>query len=93
MCGISVIVALHGQNQHLKPVSPQENDYTQSPHEHVNAKEAESRLAKELNDSLELIKHRGPDDRGQWISPDRRVGPRSIPPVSGWALPRQPLLI
>lgn len=27
-----------------------------------------------LDSSLDSIKHRGPDARGQWISTDRRVG-------------------
>lgn len=36
--------------------------------------------AKQLDDSLELIKHRGPDSRGQWISPDNKVGTLSLQP-------------
>lgn len=35
-------------------------------------------LAKQLDSSLELIKHRGPDSRGQWISPDSKVGTLSL---------------
>lgn len=35
-------------------------------------------LAKQLDDSLELIKHRGPDSRGQWISSDNKVGTLSL---------------
>lgn len=31
-------------------------------------------LEEEIDNSLEFVKHRGPDARGQWISPDRRVG-------------------
>ncbi|OJD36739.1 asparagine synthase [Diplodia corticola] len=31
------------------------------------------KLSRELDASLEAIKHRGPDSRGQWISPDNRV--------------------
>jgi asparagine synthase (glutamine-hydrolysing) len=31
-------------------------------------------LEEEIDQSLEAVKHRGPDARGQWISPDRRVG-------------------
>lgn len=31
-------------------------------------------LTKQLDESLELIKHRGPDSRGQWISRDNKVG-------------------
>lgn len=37
------------------------------------------KLLLELEESLELIKHRGPDSRGQWISSDNRVGPLSLP--------------
>ena len=35
-------------------------------------------LSTKLNESLEMIKHRGPDSRGQWISKDNRVGIRSL---------------
>lgn len=35
-------------------------------------------LEKQLDDSLELIKHRGPDSRGQWISSDNKVGTLSL---------------
>ncbi|KKY19459.1 putative asparagine synthase [Diplodia seriata] len=31
------------------------------------------KLSQELDASLEAIRHRGPDSRGQWISPDNRV--------------------
>jgi asparagine synthase (glutamine-hydrolysing) len=31
-------------------------------------------LEKELNASLTLIEHRGPDDRGIWTTPDARIG-------------------
>lgn len=27
-----------------------------------------------IDASLDLVKHRGPDARGKWLSPDRRVG-------------------
>jgi len=37
-------------------------------------------LAQKLDASLDMIKHRGPDSRGQWISDDKRVGPR--PPLA-----------
>ncbi|GME22605.1 asparagine synthase [Neofusicoccum parvum] len=32
-----------------------------------------TKLSQELDASLEAIKHRGPDSRGQWISPDNRI--------------------
>ena len=31
-----------------------------------------------LEQSLDVIKHRGPDDRGQWHSSDNRVGRQSV---------------
>ncbi|KAL4995558.1 hypothetical protein BDV10DRAFT_187985 [Aspergillus recurvatus] len=31
-------------------------------------------LTGQMDESLELVKHRGPDSRGQWFSPDYRVG-------------------
>lgn len=37
-------------------------------------------LSISLNESLDMIKHRGPDSRGQWISPDSRVGPLTLFP-------------
>ena len=33
-----------------------------------------SKLEREVDESLELVKHRGPDARGQWISSDERIG-------------------
>lgn len=38
--------------------------------------------SKEIDDSLEIVKHRGPDARGQWISPDGRVGKSLCPYIS-----------
>lgn len=34
----------------------------------------EKSLETEMDESLEIIKHRGPDARGVWISPNGRVG-------------------
>lgn len=60
MCGISVIVALEG---HLRGKD-------------VNAANGDikSKISQELDRSLEMIAHRGPDSQGQWISEDNRVG-------------------
>lgn len=33
-----------------------------------------SKLQSEIDDSLDLVQHRGPDARGKWVSPDCRVG-------------------
>lgn len=80
MCGITVIVALEGQthqskkspNGHLpngidttNGINPKHDDYA-------------AKLSKEIDDSLSVIDHRGPDSRGQWISDDKRVGPPSL---------------
>lgn len=35
---------------------------------------AERVKVEEIEQSLELIKHRGPDERGTYVSPDGRVG-------------------
>ena len=31
-------------------------------------------LEEQLEESLDLVNHRGPDARGRWFSPDHRVG-------------------
>ncbi|RAK94836.1 asparagine synthetase B family protein [Aspergillus ibericus CBS 121593] len=47
----------------LQPPVPQSNGHSTPPI-----------TPEEINNSLEIIKHRGPDARGQWISPDGQVG-------------------
>lgn len=78
MCGISVIVALENQTHELAKIPngdmPNGVNGVDIKKDHEAAK-----LAKELDDSLDIIAHRGPDSRGQWISDDKRVGPR--PPL------------
>lgn len=71
MCGISCIVALqnsHHQSKHSGSAEAIEGI-------ELNGDPQHNKLAKELDESLEMIKHRGPDSRGQWISEDKRVGP------------------
>ena len=42
---------------------------------HLTSKEVvRKQLSQEIDNSLEIVKHRGPDARGQWISSDARVG-------------------
>ncbi|KAF2650047.1 asparagine synthetase [Lophiostoma macrostomum CBS 122681] len=65
MCGISCIVGLQPRSQH--PSTDQRNGNATH---NGNARQA---LSKQLDESLNMIKHRGPDSRGQWISPDNRV--------------------
>ncbi|KAM3081836.1 hypothetical protein ACMFMG_004306 [Clarireedia jacksonii] len=79
MCGISVILALQKQDRWK-----QDTSYTppyESPSERgINFEGGWSldnyytkTLARELDESLDLISHRGPDSRGQWINSDRSV--------------------
>lgn len=72
MCGFSCILALQNSNHKLKDPGPLPNGVQGA---EINGDAHHNRLAKELDDSLEMIKHRGPDSRGQWISSDKRVGP------------------
>lgn len=72
MCGISCILSLQHSHHHLKDAGHLPNGIQGI---ELNGDTDRMRLAKELDESLDLIKHRGPDARGQWISPDKRVGP------------------
>lgn len=93
MCGISCILSLQHAQHNLQPTTNGQtnghtNGYTNG---HVNGyKTSKSsgdhvrdELTKEMHDSLDLINHRGPDSRGQWISPDNRVGPLMNPVPCG----------
>jgi len=75
MCGISCIVALYGQTHQAEPYL---NGHTPKDATSVDISHDDyaRRLSKELDLSLDMIEHRGPDSRGQWISDDKRVGPR-----------------
>lgn len=71
MCGISCIVALENCTYR-----PKESRHLPNGIQGIELDNDAERtaIAAELDASLELIKHRGPDGRGQWISPDKRVG-------------------
>lgn len=75
MCGISCIVTL--QKSRHKPKEPASLPNGIQAAE-LNGDADHNRLAKKLDASLEMIKHRGPDSRGQWISEDNRVGPPTL---------------
>lgn len=80
MCGISCILGLEGQAAHPPP-----SEHINGVNGHVVNGEVDCKrleLEKELDASLELIKHRGPDSRGHWISPDNRVGTLATYPPS-----------
>jgi len=67
MCGISCILAVGGHTP----------THISSNHACVNGNSTESKrkkLLQGLDQSLDQIKHRGPDSRGYWISQDNEVG-------------------
>ncbi|PYH91909.1 asparagine synthetase [Aspergillus ellipticus CBS 707.79] len=59
MCGLTAFLRLSGDK-----TCPQDKIEGASPPD----------LKSQVDSSLDLIKHRGPDARGQWFSPDSRVG-------------------
>lgn len=68
MCGISTVVV-------LPRVARQRNDE----HDDQNAAVGEQNttgqaLREEMQTSLDIIKHRGPDASGIWISQNERIG-------------------
>ena len=73
MCGISVIVALDQKKNLRKGM-----DVTSPPEGIVNGSHRRS-VSEKLDESLDLLAHRGPDSRGQWVSGDDRVGTSPIP--------------
>jgi asparagine synthase (glutamine-hydrolysing) len=77
MCGLTACVVLQQQlHGNLTDGNPTNGYSKVNGNVEVNGhtKNKASSLETEINDSLEIIKHRGPDARGVWISPDRRVG-------------------
>ncbi len=71
MCGISCVV--HGVQKSPLPPSRASNVNGSRP------TASHSELESQLLGSLELIKHRGPDAQGVWISPDNEVGTADAP--------------
>ncbi|KAL4805873.1 hypothetical protein BDV18DRAFT_14181 [Aspergillus unguis] len=60
MCGLTAILSLHGE----AGCQCNNDVHNESPKD----------LSQQMDESLELIKHRGPDARKQWFSTDNRVG-------------------
>jgi hypothetical protein len=87
MCGISCILALDGRGGHASHSQHTNGDH-QPPHsskstiiskDHLEMNgdshdPIRSKIVQELDQSLDKIKHRGPDSRGYWLSADNRVG-------------------
>jgi asparagine synthase (glutamine-hydrolysing) len=68
MCGISCVFGLktHSPGQQLHQTNGHANGDT-----HMKERKE---LLRDLDQSLDKIKHRGPDSRGHWLSADNRVG-------------------
>jgi asparagine synthase (glutamine-hydrolysing) len=68
MCGISCVFGLkaHSPEPHQQHTNGYANGDT-----HVQERK---KLLRDLDQSLDKIKHRGPDARGHWLSADNRVG-------------------
>jgi asparagine synthase (glutamine-hydrolysing) len=68
MCGISCVFGLKAHSP--EPQQHQTNGHTNGD-THMQERK---KLLRDLDQSLEKIKHRGPDSRGHWLSADNRVG-------------------
>ena len=70
MCGISAFIDIHGRPPESGSAAPPDGkEHGEGVHQAFNPS-----LASRLDESLDLIHHRGPDERGSWISNDARVG-------------------
>lgn len=76
MCGISCILQvepaakLNEKSNGFPVVNGVDHELPDGP----QTNGTKSKLATQLNASLDCIEHRGPDSRGQWVSEDERVG-------------------
>lgn len=77
MCGISCILALQNHSHKHADLSTLPQRTIEGVE--LNGHPEHDAIAHELDASLDLIKHRGPDSRGQWISSDCRAGPPHPP--------------
>jgi asparagine synthase (glutamine-hydrolysing) len=73
MCGISCVFGLKAHSP--EPQQHQSNGYSNGD-THLQERK---KLLRELDQSLDKIKHRGPDSRGHWLSADNRVGTLVVP--------------
>ena len=73
MCGISCVFGLAANS--LESHQYQSNGYSNGD-THLQERK---KLLRDLGQSLDKIKHRGPDSRGHWLSADNRVGTLVLP--------------
>lgn len=90
MCGISCILQLTNPTHQHTSQTHQNGTHGDAAVANVpNTNPKRDHLRKELHESLEQIRHRGPDATGDWISDDCRVG-TLINPLSPQNLPSIP---
>ena len=78
MCGVTAVLNLancHGEikSSSQRPQDKGTKDETEV-HESQSSNHVAESLQDQLNNSLDIIKHRGPDSHGSWISDDSRIG-------------------
>ena len=73
MCGISVVVALQQRKSHSRD-SEGESHFPYVKNTKSQMDDVGLQMSEELDKSLDILAHRGPDSRGQWISEDNQVG-------------------
>lgn len=82
MCGISCILTQeHPSHTGQQPIANGTPNGLPNGF-HTKHDTTRSAISHELNASLDQIRHRGPDSRGQWISDDNRVGPLLSSPLT-----------
>lgn len=75
MCGISTIVVLR------RPEAEQNGNLSNGIHHdqlEPTPVPAKQLLHDEMQESLDIIKHRGPDASGVWVSDDERIGKMQV---------------
>lgn len=73
MCGISCVFRLGDHSP--KATNSQPGDSTNASHQDSQRE----KVLHDLDQSLDKIRHRGPDARGHWLSADNRVGTLVLP--------------
>ena len=78
MCGITAVLTLANRHSEIRTASHGPLDTERKEESEVHRSQSSNYVAgsleDQINNSLEIIKHRGPDSHGDWISDDGRVG-------------------
>lgn len=78
MCGVTAVLTLTNCHGEIKSSSHRPQDKGAKDETEVHGRQSSNHVAESLqdqiNNSLDIIKHRGPDSHGSWISDDSRIG-------------------